>query len=188
MAKRKKLPPPPKTKKVVKRSKKKLTQAEIKLRAAARKAGKKPVPPKNKKRPTRTKKQAAAAKSANKAKKVASKKAGTVKVEGTDLSLAQTRQLLIVFANPGISPAEFAKKAWPDAPGWKAKIRTGTGPNSEKVVEKVGGAMVLAAGAALGKLKGLGLATFERPKRARLYSLTATGEKALDKARKAHGL
>lgn len=187
MAKRKtKLPPPPAAKK--KRSKKKLTAKERRERLAAttggikKKRSKKKVTPKAK-----TAKQKRASKALTKATKQVKAKTKTVKADGVSMTLAQCRQCLILQVNPGISPAEFAKKAWPDAPGWKAKIRTGTGPKGDPV-EKVGGAMNVAAGAALGKLKGSGWADFEMDGRTKRYSLTKTGEAALDAARKAYGL
>lgn len=161
-----------------------------KKKATKKRAAKKAPAGRVKKKLTKAERNARlrAGRAAKKAAKKSSTTTKTVKAKDATMTLAQVHQCLVLQANPDISPAEFARKAWPDAEGWKKKIRTGTGPHSDKVVEREGGAMNVAAGAALGKLKGLGWATFvlDENGRTKRYSLTKTGEKALEKSRKAY--
>jgi hypothetical protein len=107
------------------------------------------------------------------------------------LTEAQTRQLIILGANPDITPAEFARKAWPEAEGWKKICRAGAGRNHKDEYHEVeGGAMNITAGAALGKLFRAGLAEYIIPagKRGRYYKITMDGEKALARSRKLYGI
>lgn len=100
------------------------------------------------------------------------------------MTAKQVHQCLVLKARPGITPADFARVAWPDAPGWSKVCRTGNGPNSDTVREVKGGAMFIAAGAALGKLKELNWAKFEQEKgqRTKKWSLTAKGLKDLEQS------
>ena len=84
------------------------------------------------------------------------------------LTPKQMRQLhVLAKLKGGMSPHVFAKRMWPDSPGWKKECVIGAGPKSvgKFLTKKKGGAMNITAGAALGKLRKAGYVVRESASR-----------------------
>lgn len=82
----------------------------------------------------------------------------------------QLLRALTILKAGSCRPAEFAKKMWPDADGWRRSIKCGGGSH-------MGGGMVLAAGGYLGKLRRDGWAQSGYP--AGTTSISKKGLEAL---------
>jgi hypothetical protein len=82
------------------------------------------------------------------------------------------RNALTILANEGrgCTPKEFAKRMWPDSPGWQRHSKCGYGSHR-------GGGMYQTAGAYLAKLRKLKLV--ERGWDDSRYFLTRAGRQAL---------
>lgn len=89
-------------------------------------------------------------------------------------SPAVIKALHIVKDNYDIRPREFAKKMWPDSPGWQRSSRSGESGSHR------GGGMYLAGGAYLGKLYNAGLLYVNFHQYGHGYSISQDGHKMLD--------
>lgn len=88
---------------------------------------------------------------------------------------AVLKGLQIIADHPGIRPREFAKKMWPDSPGWKRHSRSG--PNGAHQ----GGGMYLTGGAFMGRLNNAGLTVHTYAHRFDTgHELTDAGRKMLE--------
>ena len=97
------------------------------------------------------------------------------------LTEPQRRALEIIRDEPGLRPARFAEKMWPDSPGWRTRRKCG-GYGVHQ-----GGGMYVAAGQYLGKLRGRGLIeTWSRDGTSEAR-LTRAGHQALEAQKEPQG-
>lgn len=96
---------------------------------------------------------------------------------------AQRRALELLEAHEdrGLTPAEFARRMWPDSPAWQRPGKCGQGTSRGTGIRQAGGAF-------LARLRKAGLALDLRPARrdqpGRGYILSDAGLRALTEARK----
>lgn len=85
------------------------------------------------------------------------------------LTDSRRRALLVVRDAPGIRPEEFARRMWPDNPGWDRFSNIGRGGS------RAGVGMALAGGGYLGRLKKAGLVRMAVSGDEFGYQITADG-------------
>lgn len=85
---------------------------------------------------------------------------------------AQAHALRILRDHGPLMPSEFARRAWPDSPGWRKMHKVGHGATR-------GGGMPSAAGGVLGKLTKTGWVGWTYLHDRGEYTITDAGRQAL---------